>query len=64
MQNQVWDSFGDDIYYVVALGEVEVVILGADGSSAAPRLVFCGADESRVQYKLEAVQNEEVQKQK
>ena len=47
MQNQVWGNFGDDINYVIALGEVAVMILGADGSSAAPRLVFCGADESR-----------------
>ena len=47
MQNLVWNNVGDDINYVIALGEVGVMILGAEGSSAAPRLVFGGADESK-----------------
>ena len=47
VQNQVWGNFGDDINYVIALGEVWVMILGADESYAAPRLMFGGADESQ-----------------
>ena len=39
----------------MALGEVGMMILGADGSSGAPRLVFGGADEANLIYKLETV---------
>ena len=55
VQKQKWDNFGDDINYDMALGEVGMMILGADGSSGAPRLVFGGADDSNLIYKLETV---------